>query len=77
MGTRVEEGAKADSCFNKAADDEPIFVLRAQDKLSPQLIRLWAYMAELTGEVPEEKTKEAYHLASQMERWEGKKRWPD
>ena len=37
MGTKHN-----DRCLDKAADDEPIFVLRAQDKLAPALVRQWA-----------------------------------
>lgn len=32
------------SCFNKAAMDEPIFVLRASDVLAPMTIRIWAFL---------------------------------
>ncbi len=30
------------SCLTAAADDEPLFVLRANDELAPQLVREWA-----------------------------------
>lgn len=30
------------SCWNKAALDEPIFILRASDVFSPALVREWA-----------------------------------
>ncbi len=33
------------SCLNKAAPDEPIFVLRAKDKLAPQTLRHWVAIA--------------------------------
>jgi len=66
MGTRIEEGAKADSCFNKAAMDEPIFVLRAQDKLAPDVIRIWCILAGFAG-VPDEKVTEARQLATDMQ----------
>lgn len=29
------------SCINKAADDEPVFVLRAMDKAAPAAIAAW------------------------------------
>jgi hypothetical protein len=31
-----------DRCLQKVSDDEPIFVLRAQDRLAPALVRQWA-----------------------------------
>ena len=37
-----EELDNEESCLNKAKFDEPIFVLRAQDRLAPLIIRLWA-----------------------------------
>ena len=33
---------EADSCLNRAAPDEPVFVLRANDPLFPVLVRAWA-----------------------------------
>ncbi len=56
------------SCYDKAADDEPIFVLRAQDGIAPMVVRMWADMAEYLG-VSEEKVEEARLLADQMEEW--------
>ncbi len=29
------------SCLNKAADDEPVFVFRAQDQTAPWVIEQW------------------------------------
>jgi len=40
MGTKQQE--MKDGCFAKAALDEPLFVLRAQDKAAPALVRKWA-----------------------------------
>lgn len=40
MGTKASE--MRDGCFAKAALDEPIFVLRAQDRSAPKLVRQWA-----------------------------------
>jgi hypothetical protein len=55
------------SCLNKAAPDEPIFVLRAKDTLAPQTIRHWATMA--FGIHEKEKIADAELLASAMEDW--------
>lgn len=65
-----------DECLQKAGDDEPIFVLRAQDKLAPGIVRLWAamvvreHMEGAPGELPEGKITEALKLALLMERWQ-------
>ena len=37
---------RGDSCYDKADLDEPIFVLRAKDKLAPNVVRDWADAAE-------------------------------
>lgn len=57
-----------DSCLAKAADDEPLFVLRAHDKLAPNTVRVWAMMARAQG-TPSEKVREAMDLADDMEDW--------
>lgn len=42
MSTKAEVLADPNSCLNKAGDDEPIFVLRANDPLAPEAIEKWA-----------------------------------
>ena len=67
-----------DACLASVADNEPIFVLRAQDKLAPILVRLWATLCEPLS-TPDGKLEEAYILAVRMEEWQrmhGSK-WPD
>jgi hypothetical protein len=59
-------------CFAKAAIDEPLFVLRAQDKLAPIVIRLWAELAAFHG-AGLEKVHEAKRLAFEMEQWPTRK----
>lgn len=56
-------------CYDNAAPDEPLFVLRAQDMLAPEMVREWAYRAKVMG-VPDEKTDEARRCADQMEDWQ-------
>ena len=64
---KAEELRHPMSCLNKAAPDEPIFVLRAKDSLSAQTVRLWATMAEqLHGTA---KAKDALVWAQQAEKW--------
>lgn len=75
MATKREELAKLDAgegCLGKAADDEPIFILRGQDMLSEQGVRDWANRAESVGCSPE-KVKEARQLADKMAEWPNRK----
>ena len=65
-----------DTCLQKAADDEPIFVLRAQDITAPAIVRMWAEMQKLHPIRAEEKIREALALADRMEQWPTRK-FPD
>jgi len=67
MGTRAEE--LKGGCLSKVADDEPVFVLRARDKLAPMAVQVWAAYAEIEGVDPD-KVREARLLASAMWRWQ-------
>src|ERR1700730_3563327 len=62
--TERELAAKGEGCLGKAADDEPVFILRAQDIFAPDLVREWADLAE---ECAPEKAREARALAALME----------
>lgn len=55
------------SCLNKAAPDEPVFVLRGKDIIAAATVRHWATMAAGTHEAS--KVTEATSLANQMEDW--------
>lgn len=67
MGTKANPG-KYD-CYAKAAKDEPIFVLRANDPLAPRIVRMWAAMAESGDSHALDKTHEARKAAFEMEEW--------
>jgi hypothetical protein len=56
----------------KAADDEPIFVLRASDSLAVETVRHWAAHALVKG-VPATKVQDALDVASAMAEWPNKK----
>lgn len=76
MATAKEERAKAavgQGCLGKAHNDEPVFVLRAQDALAADLVELWAMRAKATGVTPWDKVREAYDLAEEMRRWHTRK----
>jgi len=62
------------SCLNQAADEEPIFVLRANDENAPTIVRAWAAAYERQkGPVftsrQLRKLQEARTLADEMEAW--------
>jgi hypothetical protein len=57
-----------DSCLAKVSAEEPIFVLRAQDRLAAYVVRQWALLAEIAG-CPPEKVAAARLLADRMEQW--------
>ncbi len=63
MGTKHD-----DPCLANAADDEPLFVLRAQDNMAPDTVRLWARTARTRG-VNAEKVNAAMKQADKMEAW--------
>jgi hypothetical protein len=71
MATKREELdalAAGTGVLAKAADDEPIFILRAQDILAPAIVAEWATRAGFAG-TPEAKVNEAVALAEKMAAW--------
>lgn len=64
--------AQGKGCLGKAADDEEIFVLRAQDILAARTVRGWAQLASDLG-VSESKVDEAALCARRMENWPDRK----
>jgi hypothetical protein len=75
MGTKkqeLEKAAEGLGCLGKAHDDEPIFVLRAQDAHAADLVEKWAIWARSTG-CPQDKVIEAQALAGQMREWHTRK----
>lgn len=69
------------SCLNRARAEEPLFVLRANDELAPDIVRMWAYdyldQKKKLGLTPAQHKKylDALDLATDMETW--KKANPD
>jgi hypothetical protein len=58
-----------DGCRDRAADDEPLFTLRAQDVLAPGIVRAWADAAKAAGS-PASKVDDALQSANEMEAWQ-------
>jgi hypothetical protein len=55
------------SCYAKAAPDEPMFVLLARDPMAPDLVREWVLRRTLAGDT--QKIVEALACADAMEQW--------
>lgn len=53
----------------RIADDEPVFLLRAQDQMAPGVIGVWCHSAEHRG-TPKAKVAEAYDTAAAMRTWQ-------
>lgn len=78
---KKDEITNPNSCLNRAAMEEPIFVLRAQDVFAASVIREWAELyrqAHAPGnkwdsEKNHAKYEEAMGCADQFEVWEGRK----
>ena len=71
MATKAEvlEALQNDcGCLGRAALDEPVFILRAQDKLAPRVVVWWAHLADQAG-YSEDKVRGALILAKQMADW--------
>lgn len=68
--TKKDELDDQGSCLNKAALDEPLFVLLAQDRVAPSIIEVWADMVELLQGVVSPKTAAARAQASRMRAWQ-------
>lgn len=70
MGTKKDPG-KYD-CYGKLKEDEPYFVLRAQDESAPVLVDMWADNAESYG-VNRDKIEEARKVADEMRNYRTRK----
>jgi hypothetical protein len=67
-----EAAARGEGCLGKAADDEPVFVLRGRDLLAPDLVEKWAIDANAV-KCPWDKVREAKEIAQLMREWPGRK----
>jgi len=63
-----EQAGQGEGCLGKAADDEPVFVLRASDSIAPILVELWADLAHQSGH-RDEKVAGAAQIAEDMRAW--------
>ena len=78
---KKDEIADPNSCLNKAGDDEPIFVLRAQDVFAADTILAWADRYRRAhcpagawrSEKHRQKHNEAIDIVERFERWRERK----
>ena len=75
---KSEETSNPESCLNKTAPEEPLFVLRANDELAPYIVRDWAVRYRVAksrqpgGITPEQQAKyeEALEIVRDMQTWQ-------
>jgi hypothetical protein len=68
MGTKNNPGTY--DCYDKAEDDEPMFVLLARDPDASFLVRVWAArQAGRSGPDAAAKVNEAHTCANAMDEW--------
>ena len=77
MGTKANPSAF--DCYENAADDEPMFVLLARDRIGADLVRKWADVREqlLAEDAPESERyqiTEARECAIAMDAWRAQHR---
>ncbi len=58
---------------NKIPEDEPVFLLRAQDKTAAQIVRLWAHAQRNLVDADPEAIRLAEQHANLMDEWPVKK----
>jgi hypothetical protein len=56
-----------DPCLKKAADNEPVFVLRAQDKSTPKHILMW--LADNEWNLDDERVRECFESVMAARHW--------
>lgn len=71
---KTDELKNPNSCLNRAADDEPLFVLRGKDVAAPAAIAEWIKSRISMGknEFGDSQITEAVELAEKMEQYQAK-----
>lgn len=72
--TKHEEKRDPDSCWNKALENEPVFVIRAKDPVCGLIVNLWCAIRINAGlnMRGDDKLTDAEHWIQMAERWRGK-----
>jgi hypothetical protein len=82
MGLAKQEridAANGKGCLGKAADDEPVFILRAQDKIMAAALHVWIdEMVSYRGNA-HPKVVEAKELLDKVRKWQAENptKYPD
>lgn len=68
----MEMAARGEGCLGKAADDEPVFVLRGQDITMPRVVAFWSMLAktECGASGGNSKTAEADNFVRELVDWQ-------
>lgn len=76
MSTKVQNLLNPNSCWNKAADNESVFILRAHDPLAAELVATWAHRYKLAkGDwlrmtvEQRQKFNDALQVSADMQQW--------
>lgn len=72
----LEAALRGEGPLGRAGDDEPVFVLRGQDRFAPEIVDEWADRAEYAEGCPDEKVDAARDVADAMRSWPRRK-YPD
>ena len=72
MATKAVERDDSESCWNKAKDDDILFILKGTDITAAGLVMQWANRAAKNG-APAKKVDEARRIAEAMEAWPTRK----
>jgi|GEM_PF-431335 len=72
------EGAPEKRRIESLGHDEPVFVLRAQDRLAPIIVSIWRTLALMHG-ASREKHSSARYVEMEMLQWQisNGSKWPD
>lgn len=65
----IEKANKGQGCLGKAAPDEPVFILRGQDRFASELVEYWARQAGERLGFGHPKIIEAQEIAERMRNW--------
>jgi hypothetical protein len=66
----LEMLARGEGCLGKAADDEPVFVLRAQDRTFAETVFIWTILNRMIGRSAEGKLRGAEQVAQDGIAWQ-------
>lgn len=71
----LEAALRGEGCLGKAADDEPVFVLRAKDLVAPSAIEYWSerVRTEATRNESIQKGYQALEVANAFRLWQDAK----